>query len=303
MNRHSLSRREMLALLGASGAAGVAGLTALARAARAETVPDSRLPVPGSRFPVPITKWGLQLYTVRSLLGTDFDGTIKTLGQIGYKEVETAGYYNRSPADFRKALDAAGLTAPSCHLQGNTADALGVNLQKTLDDCATIGHKWMVLASPPRGMSGADGYKQMADMLSKAADGAKSAGVRVAYHNHDADFRALGDSNGLEILLSSSTNVFSELDVYWIVKAGGDPFAFIAKHPGRVKMLHLKDASAAPEVAMRSVGAGTIDWPKLIPAAEKAGIEHAFVEHDNPGDAIASLRASYEYLSHMKRAS
>jgi sugar phosphate isomerase/epimerase len=297
MMRHSLSRREMLALLGTGSAAGLASLTALVKIARGET------PAPRSLLPAPITKWGLQLYTARSLLATDFDGTLKILGQIGYKEVESAGYYNRSPADFRKALDAAGLASPSCHLQGNTADALGANLQKTLDDCATIGHKWMVLASPPRGMSGADGYKQMGEMLSKGAAGAKSAGVRVAYHNHDADFRAIGDSNGMDILLSSSSDVYAELDVYWIVKAGGDPFAFIDKHPGRVKMLHLKDASAAPEQAMRSVGAGTIDWAHLLPKAEKAGIEHAFVEHDNPGDAIASVRASYDYLSHLKRAS
>lgn len=297
MTRHSLSRREVLALLGAGGATGLAGLSGLVRTAAGES------PAPRSPFFAPLNKWGLQLYTVRSLLSTDFEGTLKTLGQIGYREVETAGYYNRSAADVRKALEAAGLTSPSAHLQGNTVDAVGVNLQKTLDDCAIIGHKWLVLASPPRGMSGPDGYKQIAEMLSKAAAGAKKAGVRVAYHNHDADFRPIGDSNGMEILLSSSTDVYAELDVYWIVRAGGDPFAFIEQHPHRVRMLHLKDASAAPELAMRSVGAGTIDWARLLPKAENAGVEHVFVEHDNPGDAIASVRASYDYLSHLKRAS
>src|SRR6185436_10513209 len=99
------------------------------------------------------------------------------------------------------------------------------------------------------------------------------------------------------ILAAGGSQVFAELDVYWIVKSGNDPFDFIAKHPGRVKMLHLKDASPAPELAMRDVGAGSIDWPKLLATADKAGVEHAFVEHDNPQpDAMASARASIGYL-------
>jgi sugar phosphate isomerase/epimerase len=94
--------------------------------------------------------------------------------------------------------------------------------------------------------------------------------------------------------------VAAELDVYWIVKAGGDPFAFLAQYPKRVRMLHLKDATAAPERAMREVGSGTIDWPRLLPLAEAAGVEHVFVEHDNPGaDPLMSVKSSFEYLSKL----
>ncbi len=101
------------------------------------------------------------------------------------------------------------------------------------------------------------------------------------------------------LLDSASADVAIELDVYWTVKAGADPFEFIAKHAGRVKMLHLKDASRRPELAMRDVGAGTIDWPRLLPRAEAAGVEHVFVEHDQPADALASIKASFEYLSRV----
>jgi sugar phosphate isomerase/epimerase len=103
------------------------------------------------------------------------------------------------------------------------------------------------------------------------------------------------------ILGASPPEVAAELDVYWIVKAGGDPFDFMAKFPGRVKMLHLKDAGPAPELAMRDVGAGTIDWARLLPRAETSGVEHVFVEHDSPADALASVRASYQYLSSVSK--
>ena len=173
---------------------------------------------------------------------------------------------------------------------------LNNTLPKLLDDSVKIGHKWIVVPSLP-GRT-ADVYKRAGEQLAKAAAAAKSTGIRIAYHNHDVDFRPLGDTTGMDILLNASgPDVAAELDVYWIVKAGGDPFDFIAKHPGRVKMLHLKDASPAPELAMRDVGAGTIDWPRLLARADEAGIEHCFVEHDSPGDALASIRASYNYLS------
>lgn len=246
----------------------------------------------------PFSKWGLQLYTVRSLLTRDVPGTLAAVAQTGYKEVETAGYANMSPADFRKALDAAGLTAPSAHVDINAVDS-GIAAQ--LDNCAKVGHRWLVVPSLPGSFRSADGYKKAGEILSNAAEKAKGVGVRIGYHNHDVDFQPVGNTNGMELILANSSNdVAAELDVYWIVKAGGDPFEFLNKHRGRVKMLHLKDASPAPERAMRSVGAGDIDWARLLPLANKNGVEHVFVEHDNPSDALVSIKDSYAFLSKLK---
>ncbi|HEY2860695.1 MAG TPA: twin-arginine translocation signal domain-containing protein, partial [Terracidiphilus sp.] len=58
---------------------------------------------------------GLQLYSVRNLLPTDFAGTLKTLGSLGYREVEAAGYYDHSAEEVKKALDDAGLKLVSAH--------------------------------------------------------------------------------------------------------------------------------------------------------------------------------------------
>ena len=43
-----------------------------------------------------IEKVGVQLYTVRDQMKDDFDGTIAKVAQIGYKEVEFAGYFGRT---------------------------------------------------------------------------------------------------------------------------------------------------------------------------------------------------------------
>ncbi len=78
------SRRTFLKAAGAVAAATCAGAGRLAAAP----------------FNKPI---GLQLYSVRNLLPKDFDGTLHQLSAIGYKEVEAAGYYDRTAKDFRHA--------------------------------------------------------------------------------------------------------------------------------------------------------------------------------------------------------
>ena len=62
-----------------------------------------------------IEKVGVQLYTVRDAMKTDFDGTLGKVAKIGFKEVEFAGYFNHSPKDVRATLDKVGLSAPSAH--------------------------------------------------------------------------------------------------------------------------------------------------------------------------------------------
>jgi sugar phosphate isomerase/epimerase len=69
----------------------------------------------------------------------------------------------------------------------------------------------------------------------------------------------------------------------------------LARYPGRFKMLHVKDSAGPPDNKMVEVGAGTIDFRTIFARAQ--GIEHYFVEHDNPTDAIASATASYKHLS------
>lgn len=282
MLRKSLSRREALAAL---GAAGLGAFSMRSPGDRGGTMAFSR--------------WGCQLYTAREPLGRDLPGTLSAIAAIGYREVETAGYYNRTPADFRKALDDAGLAAPAAHV---SIEALQNDLPGLLEACRVIGHRWLVVPSLPGSYRSADGYRRAADVMTNAANAAKAANVRVAFHNHADEFAAVGDSNGMEIMLATAPNdaLYVELDVYWIVRANADPHAFLERHRGRVKMLHLKDSGGAPDHEMRDVGAGTIDWNRILTTAQRDGVEHVFVEHDRPTpDAVSSLRASHAHLARI----
>ena len=50
---------------------------------------------------------------------------------------------------------------------------------------------------------------------------------------------------------------------------------------------------------MTSVGAGSIDWKRIFAQAEKGGVKHYIVEHDNPKAPIDDLASSYPYLRNL----
>ena len=60
------------------------------------------LPVRASPPPHKIAKVGVQLYTVREAMKTDFDGTIARSHRSAYKELEFAGYFGHSPKEIRE---------------------------------------------------------------------------------------------------------------------------------------------------------------------------------------------------------
>ena len=85
---HRLKRRRQAL------AAGVAGSTLLPGLAAAV--------VPGERVER-VERIGLQLYTVRRALAKDLDGTLAAIAAAGVRELEFAGYYNKTPAWWRAA--------------------------------------------------------------------------------------------------------------------------------------------------------------------------------------------------------
>ena len=242
---------------------------------------------------------GLQLYTVRSLMSKDVEGTLATVAGVGYREVEFAGYFNREPAALRATLDKLKLTSPSCHIGLDAAEA---GFDATAAAAKTLGHKWIVVASVPgRFFQSVATLKELAQRFNAIGKRAKDAGLRYGYHNHNVEFKPVEGVIPLELLLAETdpSLVDFEMDAYWVVQGGGDPLALINKFPGRFHLLHAKDASAPPETAMRDVGSGVIDWKKIFSERKKAGVEHVFVEHDQPGDAVASITASYNFLHNL----
>ena len=241
---------------------------------------------------------GLQLYTVRHQMEKDLEGTIARVAATGYREVEFAGYFGKSPRDVRALLDHHGLSSPSSHVS-----LAPDQWRAALDAAPVVGHRYLVIAwIPAEERRTLDDYKRWAERLNRAATEAKAAGLQFAYHNHDFEFGPLDGKLPYDVLLTETDPklVQLEMDLYWIVKGGQDPLAYFARWPGRFPMVHVKDSAGPPDHKMAAVGGGKIDFRKIFAQSDQAGIRHYFVEHDNPDDPFASIRASYDYLQRLE---
>ena len=240
---------------------------------------------------------GVQLYTLRSLLEEDAEGTLARVAQIGYRSVETAGLYGRSAPDFRALLDRYELQCPAGHYPFEQHED---EPQRVVDAARQLGQRYVVWPwLPPHYRTSRDDYRRMAERFNDIGRRFADAGLRFAYHNHDFEFEQFEGRRPAYDLLVEHTDpdlVSFEFDVYWAYKAGYDPLAYMERYPGRFALVHLKDGGPPPERAMLDVGNGVIDFAALRRRAERAGTAFAFVEHDDPSDPIASIRAGYQHM-------
>lgn len=281
-----MNRRRFLETASALSGGGLLG----ASCRGAEGVPPR-----GRGLAQPLTRVGVQLYTVRSLMSEDVAGTLSEVGRIGYDEVEFAGTFGHPPTRIRGWLEDAGLQAPAAHV--DPSELALEAMDRTLEAASVIGFRWLIQAFIPAESRTADGYRSVADNLNRTGERASGEGVRVGYHNHAFEFEPLGDTTGYEILLDrlDPAYVDLEIDFHWTAVGGADPLALFEAHPGRFRLCHVKDLDR--NGAMVDVGAGVIDWAHLFARSATAGLDHYFVEHDRPGDPLASIEASYRYLT------
>lgn len=260
---------------------------------------------------------GLQLYTVRSEMPKDFEGTIAKVAATGYKEVEFAGYYKHTPKEVRALLEKTGLTAPSTHIPYTDVEN---KWPETLEEAHEIGHKYIVCPWIDEKQRNADGWKRAAELFNKAGEASEKAGIQFAYHNHSFEFapvEGLGGKLAYDYLLEQTDAKFvkMEMDLCWISVAGKDPLSYFAKYPGRFPMVHVKDyvndpnatssyAGATGSVAFKGrledVGKGSIDFNRIFAASDKGGIKHYFVENDDAKQPFEDIKISYDYLEKIR---
>ena len=241
---------------------------------------------------------GVQLYTLRSLMEDDFEGTLRAVADIGYDEVEFAGYYDRSPEEVRGLLDELGLAAPSTHVPLN---ALQDDLDRVIQTAQTIGHEYVVCPWLPEAERGSiAGYRAIAQRFNDVGREMQAANLQLGYHNHAFEFEMIDGQRPYDVLLDATDPAYvtMELDLYWIVEAGHDPLAYFERYPRRFALSHVKDRTE--DGAMVAVGAGALDFANIFAHSDQAGLQKYVVEHDNPEDPLASIRSSYDYLSQFR---
>ncbi len=254
---------------------------------------------------------GLQLYSVMALLQKDFDGTLHQVRAIGYQEVEMAGFFGKKPVEIKRSFDNAGLHCASMHI-------FSEGMAATMECAVTIGAKYIITSFiAPQSLHDAtritlEDYKVMADKCNHIGEQAKRAGLQLAYHNHNAEFKPLPGGTGYDEFLKFTDPdlVKLELDCGWMSAAGLDPATYIGKYPDRYRLLHIKDFKPTPHPLYggedpegTELGRGHVDYGPIFRAAKKAGIDWYYVEQEPPFKdmpALEAMKVNYKYLQQFK---
>lgn len=268
---------------------------------------------------------GIELYMVRSVLQQDFEGTLKMLAQIGYREVELFGFgqnifvddplFGYSPREMKQLLEDLGFGLHSVMYSGSADD-----LSEAADPANELGASYLIegmagefIDRRPEGVvvtgvTGIDQVKRIAARLNRYGEICRKNGIGFAYHNHHMEFVPVDGRTAYDIILDETDPelVKMELDVGWAKVAGVDSAGYIERYPGRFIACHFKDFNPElppsenfpiPEMTqLVAPGDGTVDYAKIMAAMDRTGVEHAYVEVDVLTEPLKNARRAFTYL-------
>jgi sugar phosphate isomerase/epimerase len=253
---------------------------------------------------------GLQLYSLRHLFEKgDIAGTLAMVRGWGFTDVEAAGTYKLSPADFAAHVKKAGLRIAST---GADFDLLAKDVGTVIKDAKTFGAQQVMCAWIPHDGPFARAHVDNAvKVFSKAGAALRDAGLRFVYHAHGYEFQEGPDGTLFDALAKQTEPgvVDFQMDVFWIVHGGANPVELFSKYPGRFRSTHLKDmrkgtkigdaTGNAPDDTSVVLGEGIVDIPGVLRAANKAGVTLHFIEDEHP-QAEQQIPRSLDYLASLK---
>jgi sugar phosphate isomerase/epimerase len=231
---------------------------------------------------------------------------LKRIHEIGFSQIELYPIaYNHSAAELRSIVKDSGLVSDSGHFDYG-------NLESKIDYARQLGLKYMVCSILPKNLWGSpEGFHEAAVNLNKWGKQVRDAGMQLAFHNHDYEFKPMNGTTGFDVLMKNTDPalVKLEFDLYWLTQAGQDPSAMMKKYANRLVLIHLKDRVANSPISYTTegeqhiveLGKGSIPWPKLISQARAQGIHLALLDQDETKlPVFESLKENFEYLNSVK---
>jgi sugar phosphate isomerase/epimerase len=249
----------------------------------------------------PLDRIGLELYSVRREMAKDFDGTLATVRQIGYVDVELLWSFNnfgKSPAEVKAALQRHDLRAPSAHL---SPTAILVGWERRLETARMLGHEYLIVPSLTADTSRTlDDWRDWADKFNEAGAVARRAGVWLAFHNEPDHVKPIDGQIPYDLFLQRTdpSVVRHQLDFGNMALGGGDPMRYLERHRDRYWSFHLKDV-VADRSRDTELGAGVLDLRRLISSVPNIAAKPCYVEQEGSADSLASARRNFEFLKRL----
>jgi sugar phosphate isomerase/epimerase len=248
---------------------------------------------------------GAQIYTIRDHIQTadDLARSCQRLKEDGYEALQLSAAGPIDVEQIAKILRDHGLTCAATHVD--------LDEMKQTEQCAAyhqaLGCKYTAIGG--HRAADRDGWLAFADDYNQIAQALAPHGIQIGYHHHSRELAPVTDGLGgegstiLDLLIERmDPAVWIEIDTYWIAHGGGDPAAWIDKVTGRLPCIHVKDmaVTTSQEQKMCEVGSGNLNWPAILAACKRAGVQWYLVERDDGDlDPFESLKISLQQLKAM----
>nr|WP_295934313.1 sugar phosphate isomerase/epimerase [uncultured Dyadobacter sp.] len=254
-----------------------------------------------------IDPFGVQLFSVRSLLPDDPKGVMTKLAQMGYKQFESfqgpKGFlWGMEPKEIKTFLDGLGVKMVSTHFDFKGAAANPDTLKQYIDMAQGAGLKYLIC--PWIGAQKTwDEWKIVADSFNKVGEQVTKSGLKFGYHNHDYSFRPLDGKLPQDYLLQNTDpkNVMFELDLCWIDVTGVSTADHLKKYGKRYELCHVKDYTKENgKPVQNDLGKGNVDFKKTLRLAMDSGIKYFLVEQEEyPESPLVSLANDAQYMKKL----
>jgi len=249
-----------------------------------------------------LTRIGLELYSVRDAMRRDPERTLAAVRAIGYTDVELLwswGNFGRTTEQVRAALDREGLRAPSAHI---SPTVVLVGWERSLAIAQRLGHEYLIVPSFTLDTARSlDDWREWADRFNTAGAAARRAGIWLAFHNESEHMRPIDGTVPYDLFVERTDPalVRHQLDVGNMVMGGGDPLLYLQRYRERYWSFHLKDV-VADHSSDTELGAGTVDFRRLLAAVPDIERKPCYVEQEGAADPLASARRNYEFLRKLE---
>ncbi len=211
-------------------------------------------------------KYGIQMYSLRDITGDDLEGALKAVAEMGYKQIEFAGFFGHTADEINDMLKKYDLELIGTH---SGWEDLRDNYEETLAFHKAIGNKRYVI--PGADISKKEKLDKFIDFVNDIIPKLKAEGIELGYHNHAHEFIPTEEGIYIHSELQNRTNLFFEVDTYWAFVAGKDPIAELERLGDRVKMVHLKDGT--PDGNGLSLGSGSAPAAAVKAYAQAHGLD------------------------------
>jgi sugar phosphate isomerase/epimerase len=251
---------------------------------------------------------GMQLYSLRDIFAKNVPLGLQTTRGFGFREVELAGTYGRTPAQFRAELLQAGLKPISSIVDYKFLDT---SLDQAIADAKALGVQYLGTAGIPHAgqLTEAEARKAAAD-FNRFGEALAKAGIKFFYHNHGFEFVPRGDETLFDLIVQETKPEFVtfEMDIFWTVHPGQDPVKLLKKYPNRWSLMHVKDMRKGTPTGKLTgsedvrndvvLGSGQIDIVAALKAAQEIGVKHYFIEDESPS-VVEQIPLSVRYLESL----